>query len=41
MSSININKVLPPNMAIDSIDNILYTICLCHHSVREGNSLMV
>ena len=36
MVSINPNKVLPPNMAIDSIDNILYSIGLCHHSVRKG-----
>ena len=29
------NKVLPPEQSIDSIDDILYSIGLCHQSVRE------
>ena len=37
MALININKVLPLNMAIDSIEDVLYSIGLCHQSVREGN----
>ena len=36
MALININKVLPPNLAIDSIENILYSIGLSHQSIREG-----
>ena len=35
MSNIQTNRVLPPELSIESIDDILYSIGLCHHSVRE------
>ena len=35
MSRIQIDRVLPPELCIQSIDDILYSIGLCHHSVRE------
>jgi hypothetical protein len=35
MSSFDANKVLHPSEAIESIDDILYSIGLCHQSVRE------
>ena len=35
MSGIQTDRVLPPELCIQSIDDILYSIGLCHHSVRE------
>ena len=35
MSRIRTDRVLPPELCIQSIDDILYSIGLCHHSVRE------
>ena len=35
MSRIQTDRVLPPELTIESIDDILYSIGLCHHSVRE------
>ena len=35
MSRIQTDRVLPPELCIQSIDDILYSIGLCHHSVRE------
>ena len=35
MSRIQINRVLPQELCIQSIDDILYSIGLCHHSVRD------
>ena len=35
MSRIQTDRVLPPELSIQSIDDILYSIGLCHHSVRE------
>ena len=35
MSGFNCNKVLPNKLIIDSIDDYLYEICLCHHSVSD------
>ena len=35
MSIIQTDRVLPPQLCIESIDDILYSIGLCHHSVRE------
>ena len=35
MDSVNLNQALPPELRIASIDEILYSIGLCHHSVRE------
>ena len=36
MVLIKSNKVLLPNMAIDSIEDILFSIGLCHQSVKDG-----
>ena len=35
MSRIQTDRVLPPELCIQSIDDILYSIGLCHHSVRD------
>ena len=35
MSRILTDRVLPPELCIQSIDDILYSIGLCHHSVKE------
>ena len=35
MCRIQTDRVLPPELCIQSIDDILYSIGLCHHSVRE------
>ena len=35
MPNIESNKRLPPELCIQSIDDILYSIGLCHHSVRD------
>ena len=35
MSSIRVDRRLPPELSIQSIDDILYSIGLCHSSVRE------
>ena len=35
MSRIQTNRVLPSELCIQSIDDILYSIGLCHHSVRD------
>ena len=35
MSTIQTNKHLPPELCIESIDDILYSIGLCHHSVKD------
>ena len=35
MANIQPNKLLPPELCIQSIDDILYSIGLCHHSIRD------
>ena len=41
MTKIQVKKYLPPQLWIETIDDILYSIGLCHHSVRETSKRSV